>query len=184
MWLCSPDSSQMRRGSENGAAQRRCTDDSSVSGGKHQEPCHVALWFADSSIEQVTYTHIHIACILAGMGRLWSIQCLPTQPCHSMIDTSHGVDFSFVSFCHACWHVTPRLVVDIDCPLVQTYGNFFTQQLIFTHCQLTTLALRVQQSHDTRNRHFPGQGSEEHVITYLGCAPLQCLLNSTVACAL
>lgn len=32
-----------------------------------------------------------------GMGRLWSIQCLPTQSCHGMVETSHGLDFSFLS---------------------------------------------------------------------------------------
>lgn len=67
VWLCSPDSSQMRRASENGTAQRRGTDDSSVSGAKHQEPCHVALWFTESNVEQVTLTLTltYTACMLA-----------------------------------------------------------------------------------------------------------------------
>ena len=32
------------------------------------------------------------------MGRHWSIHGLPFQPCHGMVETPHGVDFSFLFF--------------------------------------------------------------------------------------
>ena len=43
------------------------------------------------------------------MGRLWSIQGLPIQSCHGMVETPHGVDFSvFLHSSSACTYTSSQ----------------------------------------------------------------------------